>query len=65
MTALHTRETALSMAEHYEKEAQRLIDQYVTGVRPSWATSRDLGIAQHNATRYRKLADDLKVETDD
>lgn len=64
MTALHTRETALSMAEHYEKEAQRLIDQYGTGVRPSWV-SCDLGIAQHNAARYRKLADDLKVETDD
>lgn len=53
-----TKATALSMAEHYEKEAQSLIDQYGTGVRPSWV-SCDLSIAQHNAARYRKLADDL------
>ena len=54
-----TKATALSTAFFYEKEAQRLIDQYGTGVRPSWVSCA-LGIAQHHATLYRKLADDLE-----
>ncbi|PIX97221.1 MAG: hypothetical protein COZ24_06425 [Hydrogenophilales bacterium CG_4_10_14_3_um_filter_63_21] len=58
-----TKATAMRMAGHYDKEAQRLIDQYGTGVRPSWV-SCDLGIAQHHAARWRKLAEVLKDEAD-
>lgn len=59
-----TRDHAISMAEHYEREAQSLTDQYGTGVRPSWV-STDLAIANQRAAGYRKLADSLQGDDDD
>lgn len=54
-----TRQQALDMAAHYDKEVQGLIDRYGTGVRPSFV-SADIAMAQASADRYRQLADDLK-----
>jgi len=54
-----TRQQALDMAAHYDKEVQGLIDRYGTGVRPSFV-SADIAMAQASANRYRQLADDLK-----
>lgn len=56
-----TKEQAEKMAEMYEREAQSLINQYGTGVRPSWV-STDLAIANDRAAKYRKLADSIKED---
>lgn len=55
---------ANKMAEHYEKEAEGLIAQHGTGVRPSWV-STDLAIANQRAKSYRDLAASLVEEDDD
>jgi hypothetical protein len=55
---------AEQMAEHYEGEAQCLIDQYGTGVRPGWV-STDLAIAQKRAASYRKLVAEIKEVADE
>lgn len=60
MTTEHTtKETAIRLAERYEREVQSLIDKYGSGVRQSWV-STDIAIAQDRARRYRELADSIK-----
>lgn len=54
-----TRKEALDIAAHYDRSVQQIIDQYGTGVRPSFV-SADIAMAQASADRYRKLADELK-----
>ena len=56
-----TKEQAEKIAEMYEREAQSLINQYGTGVRPSWV-STDLARAEGRAMEYRKLADSIKED---
>ena len=56
-----TKEQAEKIAKMYEREAQSLINQYGTGVRPSWV-STDLARADGQAMKYRKLADSIKED---
>ena len=56
-----TKEQAENLAEMYEREVQSLINQYGTGVRPSWV-STDFAIANDRATKYRNLADSIKED---
>lgn len=54
---------AENMAEQYERDVQRLSEQY-PGVRPGWV-STDIAIAQSRAATYRKMVEELKEASDE
>lgn len=67
-TPMSTLEDTISEAEilakRYEDEAQRIIDQCGSGVRPA-GVSTDLALAQYRAESYRKMAAELREAADE
>jgi hypothetical protein len=64
MTDKLTAEQYRKMAQGKRDEAQRLIDQYGQGVRPSWV-STDLALAYEAARRYDNTATTLEMHPEE